>query len=93
MGKFAPITAFVGLHADNPLRTLVFPEPICVKPLDFISLDKIINVDRMMDALENMRHEISEICGRQRKAAVNAHSRLIFVQPINFKAGDYVLVS
>ena len=92
-GNRAPITAFTGLPAVNPLRTLILPEPLRVDSADFIKLQKLVNIERMIGALDDMHRDIVTRRSRKRKAGVAAHNARTHVQPINFEIGDHVLVA
>ena len=89
----APVTAFTGLPADNPLRLLVSEETKKCKYIDFIKAQQLVKVNQIHSALAEMHRDVAQSRTRARKAAVKRHNERTHVQPVNFEVGDYVLVA
>jgi len=94
LGNRAPVTVFTGLPPDNPLRTMLppqFPEQTC--SLDFIQAQKVVKVDQLAAALENIHRDVATRRTRKREEAVAMHNAKTHVRSVNFELGDYVLVA
>ena len=89
----APITVFSGLPADNPLTALVPPTISEVPSLDFVQTQRLINVSRLIDALDAMHKDVSKRKTKLREQAVVRHNEKTHVQAVNFELGDFVLVA
>lgn len=55
-----PVTACTGLPADNPLLTVLLPEPVIQMALDVIRESKLINVDQIEIALDFLNREVAK---------------------------------
>lgn len=93
-GDRAPITAFTGLPADNPLRTIANNSlPAKVTTIGEIEARKIVHANDPIQSLDEMHKDVSQLRTRQRKQAIAQHNRKTNVRPYNFEVGDFVLVS
>jgi hypothetical protein len=89
----APITAFTGLPAENPLRTLL---PPCGKgpcSIEFVRAQRLIHIRAMETALADIHRDVPECRTRCRDAVIARHNKQTHVQPASFTVGDFVLVA
>jgi hypothetical protein len=89
----APITAFTGLPAENPLRTLL---PPCGKgpcSIEFVRAQRLIHIRAMETALADIHRDVHECRTRCRDAVIARHNKQTHVQPASFTVGDFVLVA
>ena len=93
LGNRAPITAFTGLPADNPLCSISPPAVESVKSIDEVRARRLINVQGIVKALDSIHRDISKRRNKKREAAIRRHNERTFVQPVNFEIGDFVLVA
>lgn len=88
-----PIRAFTGLPPKTPLTSIMAPDGVKVRSLDFIKAQKIINVNSLIHSLEAMHRKVHEARTKKRCESVKAHNAKTNVQEVNFEIGEYVLVS
>ena len=88
----APITAFTGLPADNPLRTMLPSGTEQPSMIDIVKASRITNIEKTALALDEMHKEISASKSRTRQKAIDRHNKNTNICPVNFEVGDFVLV-
>eukprot|EP00172_Hildenbrandia_rubra_P002599 Plantae.Rhodophyta-Hildenbrandia_rubra.ctg3560.p1 GENE.Plantae.Rhodophyta-Hildenbrandia_rubra.ctg3560~~Plantae.Rhodophyta-Hildenbrandia_rubra.ctg3560.p1 ORF type:complete len:305 (+),score=28.60 Plantae.Rhodophyta-Hildenbrandia_rubra.ctg3560:801-1715(+) len=93
LGDRAPITAFTGLPADNPLCSIMPPTAEEMQSIDFLKAKRITKVENLIKALDEMHKDISKRRTKKRKDAVRRHNERTHMQPVNFELGDFVLVA
>ena len=89
----APITAFAGLPADNPLRTLLPPPPASPASLDFVKAQRIVHIESLIKSLDELHRNVAEKRTRKRQQEVDRHNDRTRIRPVNFDIGDFVLVA
>ncbi len=93
LNNHAPITAFTGLPAENPLRTLLPPNSAESKTLEFIKAQNIIKIDNLIHRFDDMHRDVVETRTRRREPAIKAHNAETHVHPAQFEISDFVLVA
>lgn len=92
-GDRAPIAAFMGLPADNPLRSVMPPAVEEMQSIDFLKAKRIAKIENAIKALDAMRKGISKRRAKKRKGAVKRPNERARAQPVNFELGDFALVA
>lgn len=92
LGNRAPITAFTGLPAHNPLRTLLPAGALQPASLDFVKSQRIIHIEAIAKALDEIHRDISKRKNKLTEDAIHRQNARTHVRSINFEIGDFVLV-
>lgn len=88
-----PLEVFTGHLPSRPLlRALPITKYRHAQSQDVVKLRRLVNIDSMQSALEDMHRDIKYRVELSRKRQVSAHNRKTKLQPINFQVGDFVLV-
>jgi hypothetical protein len=81
-------------HAETTPLALMLKDNVPVNaPLDFIKAQKLMEVEKLSEAMTENIAQVAEKATRDRKAAVQRHNDKTHVRSPNFQVGDYVLVA
>jgi hypothetical protein len=93
LNKRTPMQVFTG-HAETTPLALMMKDNVPVNaPLDFIKAQKLMEVEKLSKAMNEIHAQVAEIAMRDRKAAIQKHNDKMHVRSPNFQVGDYVLVA
>ncbi|ETW04755.1 hypothetical protein H310_03902 [Aphanomyces invadans] len=92
LGGLAPVTAFGGFDATQPLSGTVLPTTKEVRDVDWLDKSRIKQVQDLRTSLDEMHRDVlarsEKLCGQARAR----HAKKQGVKWTNFDVGDYVLV-
>jgi hypothetical protein len=89
--NIAPLTAFTGLPADNPLLSLYPDPPGQALSISEIRTAQVLSINDLRKSVEALHKRCSDASGAGRHRARAAHSQKRAVAPHNFDVGDFVL--
>lgn len=89
----APITAFTGLTADKPLRTVLPPESPNPVAITEIKAKQIMEIEQLGRAEEEIHRDVANQKTRKREGEENRHNQRTNVKHTNFEIGDLLLVA
>jgi hypothetical protein len=93
LNKRARMQVFTG-HAETTPLALMLKDNVPVSaPLDFIKAQKLMEVEKLSEAMTEIHAQVAEKATRDRKAAIQKHNDKTHVQSPIFQVGDFVLVA
>jgi hypothetical protein len=93
LNKRTPMQVFTG-HAETSPLALILNNDVPVNvPLDFIKVQKRMEVEKLSKAMTEIYAQVAEKATRDRKASIQKHNDKTHVRSPNFQVGNYVLVA
>jgi Chromo (CHRromatin Organisation MOdifier) domain len=81
-------------HAETTPLALMLQDKVSVNaPLGFIKAQKLMEVEKLSEAMTEIDAQVAEKATRDREAAVQKHNDKTHVRSPNLQVGDYVLVA
>jgi Integrase core domain len=91
--KRTPMHVFTKHAETTPLALMLKYNVPVNAPLDFIKVQKLVEVGKLSAAMTEIQAQVAEKATRDRKAFIQKHNDKTHVRSPNFRVGDYVLVA